>query len=74
MKYTNQKVKEKNDLIGIIFLVFGILTVLTVMAIFPSESSWSFSHSIFGCIISLIVFSKFTKNCNYLKRVHKGYS
>ena len=40
---------------------FGILLTLTAMSIFPSESSWGSTYSVFGCIISLIGFSKFTK-------------
>ena len=38
--YTNKKVSEKNDLIGIILIVFGIMMAIGALTIFPSESSW----------------------------------
>lgn len=67
--YTNKKITEKNNLIGTILLIFGFLITLTAITIFPSESSWSSFYSVFGGIISLIGFSKFTKKLDYLKRL-----
>lgn len=67
--YTNKKITEKNNLIGTMLLVFGFLITLTAIIIFPSESSWSSFYSVFGGIISLIGFSKFTKKLDYLKRL-----
>lgn len=52
--YTNKKVTDKNNIIGIIFITFGIIIAITAMTIFPSESSWGSIYSIFGSIISLI--------------------
>lgn len=67
--YTNKKIIKKNNLIGIILLMFGFLITLSAITIFPSESSWNSLYSIFGIIIALIGFSKFTKNLNYFKRL-----
>jgi len=67
--YGNKKVNEKNSLIGIILIVFGILMSFTAMTIFPSESSWGSVYSVLGGIISLIGISKFTKKLNYFKRL-----
>lgn len=67
--YTNKKVSEKNDLVGIIFIAFGIMIAITAMTIFPSESSWGSIYSIFGGIVSLIGISKFSKKLNYEKRI-----
>lgn len=69
INYTNKKVSDKNNLIGIIFVVFGILLALNAMAIFPSESSWGSIYSIFGILISLIGVSRFTKKLKYSKRI-----
>ena len=46
--YTNKRMNEKNNLIGIILLVFGTLITLTAITIFPSESSWSSIYSVVG--------------------------
>jgi len=67
--YTNKKVSEKNNLIGIILITFGIVLAITAMTIFPSESSWGSIYSVFGAIISLVGISKFTKKLNYVKRL-----
>lgn len=67
--YTNKKLIDKNKKLGIILLVFGFLIVLTAISIFPSESSWSSFYSVFGIIVALIGFSKFTKKLSQLKRV-----
>lgn len=67
IEYTNKKVLEKNKIIGIILLTFGLLIIITAMSIFPSESSWGSIYSIFGTIISLIGFSKLISKFNYKK-------
>ncbi|HPF83071.1 MAG TPA: helix-turn-helix transcriptional regulator [Bacilli bacterium] len=67
--YTNKKVSEKNSLIGIILIVFGIMISIIAMTIFPSESSWGSIYSVFGCIISLIGISRFTIKLTHLKRL-----
>lgn len=67
--YTNKKVIEKNNLIGIILLIFGIILMITAMVIFPSESSWGSIYSIFGTIVSLIGISRFTKRLTLLKKI-----
>lgn len=67
--YTNKKVSEKNNLIGIILITFGILLAITAMTIFPSESSWGSVYSVIGVIMSLVGVSKFTRKLNYAKRL-----
>ncbi len=66
--YTNKKVLEKNNIIGIILITFGVLLVITAFSIFPSESSWGSIYSIFGGVISLIGVSKFTRKLKFQKR------
>lgn len=67
--YTNKKVLEKNNIIGIILITFGVLLVITSFSIFPSESSWGSIYSIFGGIVSLIGVSKLTKKLKFQKRL-----
>ena len=67
--YTNKKIINRNNFIGLILITFGILISITAVAIFPSESSWGSIYSVFGAIISLIGVSKFTKRLTYTKRL-----
>lgn len=69
INYSSQKVTNKNNLIGIIFIVFGILLTLFSMSIFSSESSWGGFYSIIGGIISLIGIGVFTKKLSSIKRI-----
>ena len=66
--YTNKKINNKDNLIGVILISFGILIAITAIAIFPSESSWGSIYSIFGGIVSLIGVAKFTKKLECWKR------
>ena len=52
--YTNKRILIKNNIIGFLFLTFGIIITITAMSIFPSESSWGCLYSIFGILISLM--------------------
>ena len=67
--YTSKKIENRNNLIGLILIVFGVLISITAVAIFPSESSWGSIYSVFGVIVSLIGVSRFTKKLTYPKRV-----
>lgn len=67
--YSNKKIKDRNNFIGLILIVFGILIAITATSIFPSESSWGCIYSIFGVLISLIGINKFTKQLTYKKRL-----
>ena len=73
--YTNKKLSKKNNVIGIILIVFGVMLAITAMSIFPSESSWGSIYSVFGIILSLVGISKFTKKLKYEKRlfINFGY-
>ena len=74
INYTNKKIKNRNNLIGLIFITFGILIAITAVAIFPSESSWGSIYSVLGAIISLIGVNKFTKQLTYPKRLICNFS
>ena len=69
INYTNKKVTDKNNLIGTLLIIFGVILAVTAMTIFPSESSWGSIYSIFGGLISLIGISRFTKKLKYKKRL-----
>ena len=65
INFSNNKLKNKNNFIGLMLITFGVLISITAIAIFPSESSWGSLYSVFGAIISLIGISKFTKRLTY---------
>lgn len=67
--YSNKKVTEKNNSIGLLLIVFGIFCTLTAMSIFPSDSSWGGFYSTFGGIISLFGICKVTHKIKYSKRL-----
>ena len=67
--YTNKKIENRNNFIGLLFIIFGVLISITAVAIFPSESSWGSIYSIFGVMVSLIGVSRFTKRLTHLKRL-----
>ena len=60
---------EKNNIIGIILVTFGILIAVSAMCIFKSESSFGSIYSIFGGLVSLIGITRFTKKFGYVKRL-----
>ena len=66
--YSNKKVIEKNNSIGLLLVIFGILCTITAMSIFPSDSSWGGFYSVFGGIVSLIGICKLTYKIKYWKR------
>lgn len=74
LEYSSKKLNEKNNIIALVLLIFGFLIVITAIALFPSDSSWSSIYSVFGCIISLIGFSKLLKRLPYLIRVISNFS
>ena len=69
INFSNNKLKNKNNFIGLMLITFSVLISITAIAIFPSESSWGSLYSVFGAIISLIGISKFTKRLTYGKRL-----
>lgn len=71
--YTNKKINDTHNRIGIFVLILGISITITALTIFPSESSWSSIYSVFGLIIALIGFSRFTRKLSYPKRIDLNF-
>ena len=72
--YSNKKIENRNNFIGLLLIIFGVLISITAVAIFPSESSWGSIYSVFGVIISLIGVSRFTRRLRYPKRLLCNFS
>lgn len=67
--YSNKRINQKDNLIGLILIIVGLICSITAMSIFPSESSWGSVYSVIGAIISLVGVAKFTKKFKYWKRL-----
>lgn len=72
--YTNKKILIKNNIIGILFLTFGIIITITAISIFPSESSWGSIYSIFGALISLVGIVILIKKMKFTKKIIISFS
>ena len=73
IEYTDKQVNDRNNLIGLLLIIFGVLISFTAMSIFASESSWGSIYSVLGAIISLLGVSKLTRKLSYAKRVLINY-
>ena len=69
INYTNKKIVEKNNLISIVFITFGLVMTITALTMFSSESSWGSIYSIIGGIVSLIGVSMLLKKLSRTKRL-----
>ena len=67
--YSNKKVIKKNNSIGLLLVIFGVLCTITAMSILPSDSIWGGFYSVFGGIISVIGICKLTHKIKYWKRL-----
>lgn len=72
--YTNKKILIKNNIIGILFLTFGIIITITAISIFPSESSWGSIYSIFGALIFLVGIVILIKKMKFTKKIIISFS
>lgn len=69
ISYSNEKIKQKNKVIGLILLLFGfLLSTLGLMAFNPDTHACSFSIVI-GMMFSTIGFYELVKSKSYLKNL-----
>lgn len=59
--YSNEKIKNNNNLISLFIIIFGLIIVISALAIFPSESSFGSIYSVIGGIIILFGVNKLVK-------------
>ena len=67
--YSTKKINRYSNVIGLLFVIFGLFVSMSAIMIFPSESSWGSIYSVFGVIIFLIGMSKLTRGIKYSKRL-----
>ena len=74
INYGNKKRSERNKIVGIFLIIFGVLVTITAMSIFKSESSWGSVYSILGIIISLVGISRLIYKMSYPSRLIINFS
>ncbi len=67
--YTNKKINESNNIIGLLLTVLGLVCSMTAMSIFASESSWGSIYTVIGVMITIFGICKLTKKMKYWKRL-----
>lgn len=67
--YTNKKVYQKDKIISIMLLIFGLVIVFLSFSIFLTESSWGSIYSIVGLLISTIGLYNLLKDYNIKVRI-----
>ena len=67
--YSTKRINKYSNLIGLLFVIFGLFISMSAIMIFPSESSWGSIYSVFGVIIFVIGISKLTSKMNIGKRL-----
>ena len=56
--YSTKKINKYSNVIGLLFVIFGLFISMSAIMIFPSESSWGSIYSVFGVVIFVIGISK----------------
>ena len=67
--YSTKKINKYSNIVGLLFVIFGLFISMSAIMIFPSESSWGSIYSVFGIIIFVIGISKLTNKITIGKRL-----
>ncbi len=66
--YSNNKVVKYINTISALFIVFGLVIVLTASTIFPSESSWGSLYMCLGCLMIIAGIKRFIIDMSFWKK------
>lgn len=69
IEYSTKKVSKYNQVISLIFIIFGLFISLSAIMIFPSESSWGSIYSVFGILIFMIGIYRITSGHKLCVRI-----
>ena len=67
--YSTKKINKYSNIVGLLFVIFGLFISMSAIMIFPSESSWGSIYSVFGIVIFVIGISKLTNKIKLSKRL-----
>lgn len=69
INYTNKKIEKKNNIIGIILILFGIFITIVALSMFSSNTIFNPIYSILGIIISITGINILMKKISIFKKV-----
>lgn len=69
INYSNEKIKQKNQLIGLIILLFGFIITMLGLTVFNPDSHSCLFSIILGIVLSTLGFYKLIKTKSYLKNI-----
>ncbi len=67
--YSTKKINKYSNVIGLLFVIFGLFISMSAIMIFPSESSWGSIYSVFGVVIFVIGISKLLNKIKMWERL-----
>jgi len=67
--YSTKRIKKYSNIVGLLFVIFGLFISMSAIMIFPSESSWGSIYSVFGVVVFIIGISKLTNKMRIGKRL-----
>ena len=67
--YSTKRISKYSNIIGLLFIIFGLFISMSAIMIFPSESSWGSIYSVFGVVVFVIGISKLTNKMKMWKRL-----
>ena len=67
--YSTKRINKYGNVIGLLFVIFGLFISMSAIMIFPSESSWGSIYSVFGVVIFIIGISKLTNKIKLGERL-----
>ena len=67
--YSARRINKYSNVIGLLFVIFGLFISMSAIMIFPSESSWGSIYSVFGVTIFVIGISKLINKMKMWKRL-----
>ncbi len=67
--YSTKRINKYSNVIGILFVVFGLFISMSAIMMFPSESSWGSIYSVLGVIIFVFGIFKLINKIKMWKRL-----
>ncbi len=67
--YSTKKINKYNQILSLVFIIFGLFISLSAIMIFPSESSWGSIYSFLGILIFMVGIFKISKGVSFLYRL-----
>lgn len=67
--YSNNKIKLRSNIIGLLLIIFGVFVSISALSMFKSESSWGAIFAVFGGLISTFGLFVLIRKLKLVKRI-----